>query len=59
MQLKLDQAAALPRRPSTIPFLFGRLDRGGRQLVCLRPRSVPFPGPWDLHAVVSGGPARS
>jgi hypothetical protein len=59
MQLTLDATAALPRRPSTIPFLFGRLDRRGRQLVCLRPRSVPFPGPWDLRAVVSGAPARS
>jgi len=58
MQLTLDATAPIPRRPATIPFLFGRLDRSGRQLVCLRPRSTRFPGPWDLRAVVSGGPAR-
>jgi len=43
-----------PIRPGL--FLIGKIDKRGRQMVFVtEPAPAPFPGPWDLRAVVTIG----
>jgi hypothetical protein len=35
-------------------FLVGRIDKRGRRVVFVnQPAVAPFPGPWELHAVIT------
>jgi len=35
-------------------FVVGRIDKRGSRMVFLNePARPPFPGPWELHAVIS------
>lgn len=42
----------MPSRPAV--FLIGRIDKRGRRIVFVNePAAAPFPGPWELHAVIT------
>lgn len=35
-------------------FLVGRINKQGRRIVFVNePAPAPFPGPWELHAVIT------
>lgn len=37
------------------PFVVGKIARGGRRVIVMETAApAPFPGPWDLRAVVVG-----
>lgn len=40
--------------PKNALFLVGRIDKRGRRIVFVNePAAAPFPGPWDLQAVIT------
>ena len=42
----------MPIKPAL--FLVGRLNKRGRRIVFVNETvAAPFPGPWDLHAVIT------